>query len=120
MSADSTRPVRGYFWSQDSRYLLYVQDKDGDENLHVYAIDPRVAPEPATQVPPALDLTPYEGVQARIVAVPEGTPGQILVGLNDRNPQLHDVYRVDLNSGERHVDHPERRGHCRVAGRPRG
>ncbi|HSM18262.1 MAG TPA: S9 family peptidase [Gemmatimonadales bacterium] len=103
MSADSTRPVRGYFWSQDSRYLLYVQDKNGDENVHVYAIDPRVAPEPATQVPPALDLTPYQGVQARIVAVPEGTPGQILVGLNDRNPQLHDVYRIDLNSGEREL-----------------
>ncbi len=103
MSADSTRPVRGYFWSQDSRYVLYVQDKAGDENLHVYAIDPRAAPERATQVPPALDLTPYEGVQARIVAVPEGTPGQILVGLNDRDPQVHDVYRISLESGKREL-----------------
>ncbi len=103
MSADTTRPVRGYFWSQDSRFLLYVQDKDGDENVHVYAIDPRVAPEDATGVPPALDLTPYEGVRAQIVAVPEATPHHILVGLNDRNPQLHDVHRIDLNTGEREL-----------------
>ncbi len=72
VSADSTRPVRGYFWSQDSRYLLYVQDKDGDENLHVYAIEPSRGTRARHRVPPALDLTPYEGVQARIVAVPEG------------------------------------------------
>jgi len=103
MSADSVRPVRGYFWSQDSRFLLYVQDKGGDENSHVYAIDPRGEPDPATGVPPALDLTPYEGVQARIISVPEATPDKILVGLNDRDAQVHDVYRVDLNTGEREL-----------------
>ena len=103
MSADTTRPVFGYFWSQDSRYLLYVQDKGGDENRHVYAIDPRAEADPETGVPPALDLTPYEGVQARIISVPESTPRQILVGLNDRDPAVHDVYRVDIDSGEREL-----------------
>jgi dipeptidyl aminopeptidase/acylaminoacyl peptidase len=103
MSADTTRPVAGYFWSQDSRYILYVQDKGGDENSHVYAIDPRAEADPETGAPPALDLTPYEGVQARIISVPEATPRQILVGLNDRDPSAHDVYRVDLDGGEREL-----------------
>jgi dipeptidyl aminopeptidase/acylaminoacyl peptidase len=103
MSADTTRPVSGYFWSQDSRYLLYVQDKGGDENSHVYAIDPRAAADPGTGVPPALDLTPYEEIQARIISVPEATPDKILVGLNDRDAQVHDVYQVDLNTGEREL-----------------
>jgi dipeptidyl aminopeptidase/acylaminoacyl peptidase len=101
MTADTTRPVSGYFWSQDSRYLLYVQDKGGNENFHVYAVDPRDPPEDATGVPPALDLTPYGEVQARIYAVPEATPDEILVGINDRDAQVHDVYRVELATGER-------------------
>jgi dipeptidyl aminopeptidase/acylaminoacyl peptidase len=103
VTADTERPVRGYFWSEDSRYLLYVQDKGGNENFHVYAVDPTAAPEADTGVPPARDLTPYENVQARIAAVPERTPGTILVALNDRDPALHDLYRVDIATGEREL-----------------
>ena len=98
LTADSTRPVPGYFWSQDSRYVLFVQDKGGDENYRVYAVDPTV---PGTPVPSALDLTPLEKVRAMIIDVPKDTPNEIIVGLNDRNPQLHDVYRLNLTTGER-------------------
>ena len=101
MTADTTRPVSGYFWSQDSRNLLYVQDKGGNENYHIYAVDPSAAPEAATGVPPARDLTPYGAIQARINAVPRKTPTTIVVSLNDRDPQVHDVYTLDLASGER-------------------
>ncbi len=101
MTADTTRPVFGYFWSRDSRYLLYVQDKGGNENSHIYAVDPTAAPEAATGVPPARDLTPYGAIQARIDAVPRKTPGTMVVSLNDRDPQYHDVYRLDIASGLR-------------------
>ena len=101
ITADTARPVRSYFWSQDGRYVLYVQDKGGNENFHVYAVDPAAAPETATGVPPARDLTPGENVRGLIYAVPEATPNEILVGLNDRDPALHDVYRVNINTGER-------------------
>ncbi|MDA8019032.1 MAG: S9 family peptidase, partial [Thermoanaerobaculia bacterium] len=97
------RPVPGYFWSEDSKWLLYVQDKGGNEDFHVYAVDPSAGPEEATGVPPARDLTPLEGVRAFIYSVPEATPGQILIGLNDRDPALHDVYRLDLATGEREL-----------------
>ena len=101
ITADSTRPVPGYFWSQDGKWVLFVQDRGGNENFHVFAVDPTAAPEPVTGVPPARDLTPHGAVQAQIVAVPEATPGQILVAINDRDASKHDVYRVDIATGER-------------------
>ncbi len=103
VTADTTRPVQGYFWTQDSERILYVQDKGGNENYHIYAVDPDSEEETELGVPPAEDLTPYENVQARIFAVPEATPGEIVVGLNDRNPQYHDLYRIDLETGEREL-----------------
>jgi len=103
VTADTTRPVQGYFWTQDSERILYVQDKGGNENYHVYAVDPDSETETKLGVPPAEDLTPYENVQARIFAVPEATPGEIVVGLNDRTPRNHDLYRIDLETGEREL-----------------
>ena len=101
ITEDRTRPVIGYFWSQDGRYILYTQDKLGDENFRVYAVDPTASPAPGSAAPPARDLTPYETVQARIISVPDDAPNQMLVGLNDRDPRLHDVYRLDIETAER-------------------
>jgi dipeptidyl aminopeptidase/acylaminoacyl peptidase len=98
ITADTARPVTAYFWSHDSKYILYVQDKGGDENYRVYAVDPSVSGDP---VPPARDLTPIENVRAYIYNVPKKTPNEIIIGLNDRNPQLHDVYRLNIDTGER-------------------
>ena len=98
VTADSIRPVRGYFWSRDSKYILYVQDKGGDENFRVYSVDPNGAGDP---VPSSKDLTPLDKVRAEIIDVPKNTPNEILIGLNDRDPQLHDVYRLNLTTGER-------------------
>ncbi len=102
ITADQKRPVLVYFWTEDSRYVLYAQDKGGDENYHVYAVDPRAAAGP-DGVPPARDLTPLDSIRAMIYAVPEATPNQILVGLNDRDPAMHDVYRLNLDTGERQL-----------------
>jgi dipeptidyl aminopeptidase/acylaminoacyl peptidase len=98
LTADDKRPISGYFWSHDSKYVLYVQDKGGDENYRVYAVDPQATGDP---VPPARDLTPMEKVRAIIYDVPRGTPNEIIIGLNDRDPALHDVYRVNLTTGEK-------------------
>jgi dipeptidyl aminopeptidase/acylaminoacyl peptidase len=103
VTADSVRPVVGYFWSEDGQSILYTQDKAGDENFRVYAVDPAAPPAPGSKVPESRDLTPYAHVQARIISVPENAPDHILVGLNDRDPQLHDVYRVNIRTGEREL-----------------
>jgi dipeptidyl aminopeptidase/acylaminoacyl peptidase len=98
LTADTTRPVTSYFWSVDGRYILYVQDKGGDENYRIYSVDPKGMGDP---VPPANDLTPMEKVRATIIDVPKKSPQEILIGLNDRDPQLHDVYRLNIATGER-------------------
>jgi len=95
------RPVPGYFWSRDGKYVLYVQDKGGDENFHVWAVDPEGAVDADTGVPAARDLTPVDGVRAAIYSVPKNSPDIMIVGLNDRDPSYHDVYRVEIATGER-------------------
>jgi len=98
LTADTTRPVMQYFWSRDSKVILYAQDKGGDENYRIYSVDPTATGDP---VPPSRDLTPMEKVRAQIYDVPRTTPGEIIVGLNDRRPDLHDVYRLDIRTGDR-------------------
>ncbi|WP_220336948.1 MULTISPECIES: alpha/beta fold hydrolase [unclassified Wenzhouxiangella] len=100
---DDDRPVPGYFWSRDGEYVLYVQDKGGDENFHVWAVDADDEPAEDGTVPPARNLTDIDDVRAQIYSVPKSTPGEIIVGLNDRDPALHDVYRIDIESGEREL-----------------
>jgi Tol biopolymer transport system component len=65
MTTDTIRPVRGYFWSADGSMLLYVQDKGGNEDFHVYSV-----PIEGTATPEAKNLTPHDGVRAVIFAVP--------------------------------------------------
>ncbi|HEX3425086.1 MAG TPA: S9 family peptidase [Acidimicrobiales bacterium] len=89
---DRERGIRSYFWAHDNRHLLYVQDQGGDENWRVYAVDLIDGG--------VRDLTPFDEVQAQIVEVDKHFPERILVGLNKDNPQLHDVYSLDLASGE--------------------
>jgi dipeptidyl aminopeptidase/acylaminoacyl peptidase len=95
------RPVPGYFWSRDGRYVLYVQDRDGDENFHVWAVDPAGAPQGEANVPQARDLTPVPGVRAQILSMPRSLPDVMMVGLNERDPRFHDIYRVEISTGQR-------------------
>ena len=95
MTTDTTRPVMGYFWSADASRLLYVQDKGGNENYHIYSV-----PVAGTGTPEARDLTPFENVRALIFAVPRELPGRILIGLNRRDPTVFDAFWLDLETGE--------------------
>src|SRR5690606_4610093 len=91
------------FWSEDGDFILYVQDKGGNENFNVYAVDPDDEADAGTGVPSARNLTPLEDVRAQILYTPDDLPEIIYVGLNDRDPQLHDVYRLNIRTGEREL-----------------
>jgi dipeptidyl aminopeptidase/acylaminoacyl peptidase len=101
LSAEATRPIRIYFWSRDSKYILYAQDAGGDENFNVYAIDPTQSADPATGVPTTRALTSLKGVRTEIFAAPKAKPDILYIGLNDRDPQWHDLYELKISTGER-------------------
>ena len=89
---DTDRGIRMFSWAHDGRHLLYLKDTGGDENFRLHDVD--------TQTMQRRDLTPFDGVQARLVAMERKFPTEVLVALNKDNPQLHDVYRLDLVTGE--------------------
>jgi dipeptidyl aminopeptidase/acylaminoacyl peptidase len=89
---DTDRGIRMFAWAHDGRHLLYLQDTGGDENWRLHDVD--------LQTMQRRDLTPFSGVQARVVAMERKFPTEVLVGLNRDNAQLHDVYRLDLVTGE--------------------
>jgi dipeptidyl aminopeptidase/acylaminoacyl peptidase len=101
VTADTKRPIPGYFWSRDGKYILFVQDTAGDENYNVHAVNPADKPASGAEAPPARNVTDAKGVRAFIYAVPKSDPDTIYVGLNDRDKAWHDLYKVKISTGER-------------------
>jgi dipeptidyl aminopeptidase/acylaminoacyl peptidase len=99
LSADAQRPIRAYFWSRDSKYVLYAQDHGGDENFNVYAIDPAAPRDPSTGLPPTRALTDMQKVRVMLYAVPKSKPDVLYIGLNDRDPRYHDLYELHISTG---------------------
>jgi len=100
LTNETKRPIPAYFWSRDSKYVLYVQDQGGDENYNVYAVNPAEPPPSGVPVPKARNITDAKGVRAEIFAVPESDPDLLYVGLNDRDKAWHDLRKnTDRISG---------------------
>ncbi|MEI8211224.1 MAG: S9 family peptidase [Planctomycetota bacterium] len=95
---NSDRPLFEYSWTEDSKYILYARDKDGDENLNVYAVDPYESTQPGI-LPESRNLTPIEGVAAEIIHVSQKNPDLIWVGLNQRDEAWHDLYQLQISTG---------------------
>ena len=89
---DTKRGIRVYFWAEDNTHIVYLQDEGGDENWRVHAVDASTKED--------RDLTPFDDVQAQIVDRSRRFPDTLLVALNRENPELHDVYRLTLSTGE--------------------
>jgi len=91
VTQDTHRGIRIYLWAYTNEHILYLQDKDGDENWRVYSVHLTTGE--------TKDLTPFENVQARVQEVSPEFPQEILIGLNNRVPQLHDIYRTNISTG---------------------
>ncbi|MGE5125460.1 MAG: alpha/beta fold hydrolase, partial [Betaproteobacteria bacterium] len=103
LTAEPKRPVAGFFWSRDSKRILFVKDNDGDENFNVWAVDPTAPNAEGKPVPPSRNLTDAKGARAFIYALPKKAPDTLYVGLNDRDAAWHDLYRVTISSGQREL-----------------
>jgi len=95
VTRDTDRGIRFYDWAYTNNHILFIQDKGGDENWRLCSVD--------LDTGETKDLTPLEGVQARFQEISPQFPAEILVALNDRDPRLHDLYRINISTGERRL-----------------
>ena len=95
VTKDTHRGIHAFFWTFTNRYVLYTQDTDGDEDWHIYRVD--------VESEAIVDLTPIPKIAARVQGVSPRCRDEILVGINDRDPRLHDLYRIDLATGDRRL-----------------
>lgn len=89
---DRDRGIRIYFWAHDNKHLLYLQDIGGNENWRLDAVN--------LETNETRDLTPFDNVQVRILDHNKHFPNELLIAMNKENPEVHDVYHLDLPSGE--------------------
>jgi dipeptidyl aminopeptidase/acylaminoacyl peptidase len=88
---DTGRGIRFFLWAYTNQHILYIQDKNGDENWRLYRAELKTGE--------VKDLTPFEGVHAQIQEVSYKFPTEIVVGLNNRDARFHDLYRLNLATG---------------------
>ena len=109
ITKDTLRGIRTYFWSYNNEQVIYLQDVGGDENWQVHAVNVDTKEDK--------NLTPFEeitGPDGKPVTLPNGKPlrpraqiqevsykypNEILIGLNTRNPQFFDIYRLNIIDG---------------------
>src|SRR5450830_456393 len=92
LTQEKVRPIRSSFWSPDSKTLLFIQDKGGDENFLLYGVNVVSGKQ--------VSYTPFEKTRVRIVQISSKVKDRILVGINNRDARWHDVYSLDLASGK--------------------
>jgi dipeptidyl aminopeptidase/acylaminoacyl peptidase len=96
VTKDRDRGIRDYLFCHDDRHLVYLQDTAGDEDWRLYALD--------LDTGEGRLLTPATKVHAQIIAHNRWHPTTMLIALNADNPQLHDLYRLDLQTGTLTLD----------------
>jgi dipeptidyl aminopeptidase/acylaminoacyl peptidase len=87
------RPINWQDWSADGRFLMFLNDETGDENHHLFVVDPLTRA--------MRDVTPLANVSVQLSLWSPDAPGDVAVGINDRDARWHDYYRIDLASGRR-------------------
>ncbi len=92
VTRDTDRGVTRYFWSEDNHHILYLQDAGGNENWRLFSVN--------LESGETRDLTPFENVQTQILDHNKKYPNELLIAMNRDNPQLHDIYHLDLRNGE--------------------
>ncbi len=92
LTAEKVRPIRSYFWAPDSKQILFVNDKGGDENFLLYGIDLSSGAQKA--------LTPFEKTTVQVVGMSDSIKDRILIGVNNRDPRWHDIQELNLSTGK--------------------
>ena len=93
ITASTDHPISTHFWSRDSNQILFIKDNGGDENFHLYGVDIITGK--------LQDFTPFGNVRINVIGDSSKRQDELLVGINDRDPRWHDVYLLNIKTGER-------------------
>jgi dipeptidyl aminopeptidase/acylaminoacyl peptidase len=92
LTDEKKRPIRTHFWAPDSKSVLFINDKGGDENFLLYGVNVATGEQKS--------LTPFEKTRVQMIGYSNDVKDRILVGVNNRDPRWHDVHSLDLTSGK--------------------
>ena len=92
LTSAKDRPIPAYFWAPDGQTILYIRDKDGDENFLLYQVDLEGRTEKC--------LTPFDNTRVQLAGASDTIRDKLLIGINNRDPRFHDIHLLDLNNGE--------------------
>lgn len=90
VTQETERNIAGYFWGSDNR-ILFLKDKGGDENYHLYSVSVEGNEE--------RDLTPFEGITVQIIDHLYENEEEVIIGMNRRNKEIFDAYRLNIHTG---------------------
>ena len=88
---DEKQGIYFHSWAYNNKQILYIQDRFGDENLHLFATD--------MDSRTTRDLTPFLGVKAQNLRKDPDFPDEVLIGLNLRDRRIFDMHRINLKTG---------------------
>lgn len=91
LTSETERSVAGYMWADNER-ILFVKDTGGDENFRLYGVN--------LDGTDLRGYTEFPGVRTTIIDDLEDVPNEIIIGMNRRNPEVFDPYRLNLSTGE--------------------
>jgi dipeptidyl aminopeptidase/acylaminoacyl peptidase len=92
VTEEKVRPIRQHFWAQHSKRILFINDSGGDENFLLYGVPPE-----GGQIK---NFTPFQKTRVILIGDSRKRRNEILIGLNNRNAQYHDVHLLNLDTGE--------------------
>nr|WP_037349053.1 S9 family peptidase [Sediminibacter sp. Hel_I_10] len=83
--------IRGFGWANDNR-LIYIMDKGGNEDYHLYAVDLDGTNQK--------ELTPFEGVKVNILSNLKEDKDHMIISMNQNNLQIFEPYKINIVTGE--------------------
>ncbi|MBT8078103.1 MAG: S9 family peptidase [Gammaproteobacteria bacterium] len=93
ITQDTGSGIDSHQWAANSRTVLYIRDTGGDEDFHIYSVD--------LQTNETIDLTPFEKTTGQFIGSSYRHPDEYLLGINNRDQRWHDVWRVNVLTGDR-------------------
>jgi dipeptidyl aminopeptidase/acylaminoacyl peptidase len=94
LTSETDRDIAGYFWPNNEQ-VLYIKDDGGNENWKLYGVN--------VDGSDLVCYTDFEGVRTDIIDDLPEIPDEVIIGLNKRNPQVFDPYRLNIKTGEMEI-----------------